>query len=138
MMGPAEATVRNSRLVGRPISHLRYTPTMFRILTLNKIAAEGLARFSADRYSISATDQDADAILVRSAKMHDLELRAPLKAVGRAGTGVNNIPVAKLSARGIPLFNTPGANANAVKELVIVGLIIGCRHICSAWDFSRT
>jgi D-3-phosphoglycerate dehydrogenase / 2-oxoglutarate reductase len=111
---------------------------MFRVLTLNKIAPQGLARLPADRYVVSNDERQPDAILVRSTKMHDLELPASLKAVGRAGTGVNNIPVAKLSARGIPVFNTPGANANAVKELVIAGLVLGCRRICQAWAYART
>jgi D-3-phosphoglycerate dehydrogenase len=70
--------------------------------------------------------------------MHDLDIPASVKAVGRAGAGVNNIPVARLSTRGVPVFNTPGANANAVKELVVAGLILGCRSICRAWDFART
>src|SRR5690606_1428679 len=80
---------------------------------------------------------DPDAILVRSFKMHDMEIGPNLKAVGRAGAGVNNIPVAKMSSLGIPVFNAPGANANAVKELVIAGLVLACRHICQAWDYAR-
>jgi D-3-phosphoglycerate dehydrogenase len=70
--------------------------------------------------------------------MHDVAIPPPLRAVGRAGAGVNNIPVAKMSARGIPVFNAPGANANAVKELVIAGLVLGCRRICQGWDFARS
>lgn len=110
---------------------------MFQVLTLNKIAPQGLSRLPADRYHIADHLTDPDAILVRSAPLHDLEIPPTLKAVGRAGAGVNNIPVAKMSARGIPVFNAPGANANAVKELVIVGLVLGCRRICQAWDFAR-
>jgi len=91
----------------------------------------------ADRYVVAADMKDPDAILLRSFKMHDLPIPASLKAVGRAGAGVNNIPVEKLTKLGIPVFNAPGANANAVKELVIAGMLIACRHIGSAWDFAR-
>ena len=110
---------------------------MYQILTLNNISPLGLARLPKERYRVGADIKDPDAILVRSAKMHDMEIPKTLKAVGRAGAGVNNIPVLKLSALGIPVFNAPGANANAVKELVIAGLVLGCRHICEAWDFAR-
>jgi D-3-phosphoglycerate dehydrogenase len=88
-------------------------------------------------YRVDTDINEPDAILLRSHNMHDMALPKSLLAVGRAGAGVNNIPVAKLSQLGIPVFNAPGANANAVKELVIAGLILGCRHICQAWDFSR-
>jgi D-3-phosphoglycerate dehydrogenase len=111
---------------------------VFQVLTLNRIAAEGLARLPADRYAVSGEAADPDAILVRSAGMHQMPFGPSLKAVGRAGAGVNNIPIAALSARGVPVFNTPGANANAVKELVMVGLVIGCRQLCHAWDFARS
>ncbi len=110
---------------------------MYEILTLNNISALGLERFPADRYRVGNDIKNPDAVLVRSAKMHDMEIPANLKAVGRAGAGVNNIPVAKMSGRGIPVFNAPGANANAVKELVVAGLVLACRHICQAWDFAR-
>ena len=110
---------------------------MYWILTLNNISPLGLARLPKDHYRVGSDIKEPDAILVRSAKMHDMEIPQSLKAVGRAGAGVNNIPVPKLSARGIPVFNAPGANANAVKELVIAGLVLGCRHICEAWDFAR-
>jgi D-3-phosphoglycerate dehydrogenase len=110
---------------------------VFQILTLNNISKSGLSRLPADHYRIGNDVKDPDAILVRSAKMHDLDIPKTLKAVGRAGAGVNNIPVPKMSERGIPVFNAPGANANAVKELVIAGLILGCRHICQGWDFAR-
>ena len=110
---------------------------MYQILTLNNISPLGLARLPSDRYRVAGDIQEPDAILVRSAKMHDLPIPANLKVVGRAGAGVNNIPVPKMSERGIPVFNAPGANANAVKELVIAGLVIACRHICQAWDYSR-
>jgi D-3-phosphoglycerate dehydrogenase len=111
---------------------------VFKVLTLNNIAKVGLARLPAGTYRVGNDIADPDAILVRSANMHALDIAPTLKAVGRAGAGVNNIPVAKMSARGIPVFNAPGANSNAVKELVIGGLILACRQICEAWDFARS
>ncbi len=111
---------------------------MYKILTLNNISVAGLERLPLDRYEIASEIQHPDAILLRSFKMHDMELPATLKAVGRAGAGVNNIPVDKLSERGIPVFNAPGANANAVKELVVAGMLLAARNICQAWDFSRS
>ncbi|MBU1191282.1 MAG: phosphoglycerate dehydrogenase [Gammaproteobacteria bacterium] len=110
---------------------------MYKILTLNNISVSGLERLPRDRYEIASEIQHPDAILLRSFKMHDMELPPTLKAVGRAGAGVNNIPVDKLSERGIPVFNAPGANANAVKELVVAGMLLAARNICQAWDFSR-
>jgi D-3-phosphoglycerate dehydrogenase / 2-oxoglutarate reductase len=110
---------------------------VYQILTLNNISKSGTSRLPADHYRIGSDIKEPDAILVRSAKMHDMEIPKTLKAVGRAGAGVNNIPVPKMSERGIPVFNAPGANANAVKELVIAGLILGCRHIVQGWDFAR-
>lgn len=111
---------------------------MYQILTLNNISPLGLERLTADRYKVGNDIKNPDGILVRSAKMHDMEIPSNLKAVGRAGAGVNNIPVAKMSERGIPVFNAPGANANAVKELVVAGLVLACRHICQAWDYARS
>ena len=110
---------------------------MFKILTLNSIAVAGLERLPRDRYEIASEMRYPDAILLRSRDMHGLDIPATLKAVGRAGAGVNNIPVDRLSARGIPVFNAPGANANAVKELVLAGMLLACRNICQAWDFAR-
>ncbi|MDP1708010.1 MAG: phosphoglycerate dehydrogenase [Gammaproteobacteria bacterium] len=110
---------------------------MFKIQTLNNISDIGLERLPRDTYEIASEMRQPDAILLRSFKMHDMEIPASLKAVGRAGAGVNNIPVDKLSARGIPVFNAPGANANAVKELVIAGMLLACRNICQSWDFAR-
>ena len=110
---------------------------MFKILTLNNISPLGLARLPKDHFQVSADAKDPDAILLRSFKMHDMEIPKNLKAVGRAGTGVNNIPVDKLTRMGIPVFNAPGANANAVKELVLAGMLLACRHIAPAWEFSR-
>src|SRR6187399_2926359 len=111
---------------------------VFDILTLNAISPRGLARLPKDRYRVSSDSATPDAILVRSFNLHDREIPTSVRAIGRAGAGVNNIPVAAMSQRGIPVFNAPGANANAVKELVVAGLIIGCRHLCHAWDFART
>lgn len=110
---------------------------MFKILTLNNISVAGLERLPRDRYEIASEIQHPDAILLRSFKMHAMPIPATLKAVGRAGAGVNNIPVDKLTELGIPVFNAPGANANAVKELVIAGMLLAARNICQAWDFAR-
>jgi D-3-phosphoglycerate dehydrogenase len=109
----------------------------FKILTLNNIALAGLERLPRERYEIASEIVHPDAILVRSADMHHMEIPESLKAVGRAGVGVNNIPVEALSRRGIPVFNAPGANANAVKELVLAGLFLAARQICPAWAFVR-
>ena len=109
-----------------------------RILTLNNISARGLERLPRERYEIAANLEQPDAILVRSADMHGMAIADSVRAVGRAGAGVNNIPVAELSRRGIPVFNTPGANANAVKELVLAGLLLAARNICGAWAFARS
>jgi D-3-phosphoglycerate dehydrogenase len=107
----------------------------YRILTLNKISAQGLKRFPAASYQVSADMTDPDAILVRSQVMHDMEIPHSVKAVARAGAGTNNVPVAKLSARGIPVFNAAGANANAVKELVVSGMLLAARNIVPALQF---
>ncbi len=109
---------------------------MFKILTLNNISAKGLDRLPHDSYEVASEIQHPDAILVRSAKMHGMEIPASLKAVGRAGAGVNNIPVQEMSERGIVVFNAPGANANAVKELVIAGMLMAARNIPQAWKFA--
>jgi D-3-phosphoglycerate dehydrogenase len=106
-----------------------------RILTLNSISNIGLKRFPAARYSVGSHVENPDAILVRSHDMHSMDIGASVKAIGRAGAGTNNIPVPKMSARGMPVFNAPGANANAVKELVIAGLLIGARNLVPALKF---
>jgi len=111
---------------------------MYKVLTLNNISVAGLERLPRDKYEIASEIGHPDAILVRSAKMHDMEVPDSLKAIGRAGAGVNNIPVDKMSDKGIAVFNAPGANANAVKELVIAGMLMGCRNIGPAWDFARS
>ena len=110
---------------------------MFDVLTLNAISPRGLARLPGHLYRVSSDSASPDAVIVRSFSLHDREIPASVKAIGRAGAGVNNIPVPAMSARGIPVFNAPGANANAVKELVIAGLILGCRHLCQGWAFAR-
>lgn len=110
---------------------------VLKIQTLNHISPKGLECLPQARYEVSDELQDPDAILLRSFVMHEMEIVPSIKAVGRAGAGVNNIPVAKLSAMGIPVFNAPGANANAVKELVLTGLLLAARNICQAWDFAR-
>ena len=111
---------------------------MFRILTLNNISPLGLARLPNDKFVVSDKDAEPDAILVRSARMHDIPIPESVKAVGRAGAGVNNIPVDVLTKRGIPVFNTPGANANAVKELVIAGMLLAARNIGPALHFAES
>jgi D-3-phosphoglycerate dehydrogenase len=110
----------------------------YRVLTLNNISARGLERLPRDRYEVAADLNEPDAVLVRSADMHSMNVPESVLAVGRAGAGVNNIPVAALSKRGVPVFNAPGANANAVKELVLAGLLLAARNICQAWAFART
>ena len=107
----------------------------FRVLTLNSISALGLDRFPPNRYTVGDKVPQPDAILVRSHDMHQVEVPSTVKVIGRAGAGTNNIPVAEMSRRGVPVFNAPGANANAVKELVIAAILIGARNIVPALDF---
>jgi D-3-phosphoglycerate dehydrogenase len=108
---------------------------MFKIQTLNPIAPIGLNQFPRDDYEVASELHHPDAILVRSHVMHDMTIADSVKAIGRAGAGVNNIPVAQLTTQGIPVFNTPGANANAVCELVIAGMLLASRNICQAWNY---
>jgi D-3-phosphoglycerate dehydrogenase len=109
----------------------------FRVLALNNISVRGLERLPRDRYEVASEIGHPHAILLRSADMHAMEVPSTVLAVARAGAGTNNIPVAALSQRGIPVFNAPGANANAVKELVIAGLLLAARNVCQAWEFVR-
>ncbi len=102
---------------------------MYKIQTLNKISPKGLDRFSRDSYEVASEFKSPDAIVVRSFKMHNMKFLENLKAIGRAGAGVNNIPIDRCSKEGIVVFNTPGANANAVKELVLAGLLLSSRDI---------
>ncbi|MBK1722223.1 phosphoglycerate dehydrogenase [Thiocystis violacea] len=110
---------------------------MFKIQTLNNISVAGLERLPRDAYEVASEIAHPDAILVRSAKMHDMVIPETVKAIGRAGAGTNNVPVSAMTARGVAVFNAPGANANAVKELVIAGMLICARNIAHAWRFAR-
>jgi D-3-phosphoglycerate dehydrogenase len=109
-----------------------------RILTLNQISLKGLERLPRDCYEIASEFSQPDAILLRSYKLQEADIRPSVLAIARAGAGVNNIPVAYCTARGIPVFNSPGANANAVKELVATGLLLGSRGVVEGIDYVRT
>ena len=113
----------------------RSTGAKYQILTLNQIAAQGLHRFPSERYTVGKTADRPDAILVRSHNMLDMDIQASVKAIGRAGAGTNNIPVAQMSKRGVPVFNAPGANANAVKELVMAALLLSARNVLPALGY---
>ena len=106
--------------------------TKFKILTLNQIAAQGLHRFPDARYTVGKAIEHPDAILVRSHDMHAMAIPPSVRAIGRAGAGTNNVPVAEMSKRGVPVFNAPGANANAVKELVLSALLLAARNVLPA------
>lgn len=108
---------------------------MFKILTLNQISVLGLERLPRDGYEIASEFRQPDAILLRSYKLQEADISASVKAIARAGAGVNNIPVAVCTERGIPVFNTPGANANAVKELIVAALTLGARGILEGIDY---
>ena len=109
---------------------------MYKIKTFNNISDKGLSRLPGDQYDINPDHESPDAIILRSYKLHDYPIPGSLRAVGRAGAGTNNVPVTKMSEKGIPVFNAPGANANAVKELVIAGMLLACRNIVQAWDYA--
>lgn len=111
---------------------------MFNIKTLNKISNVGLSKFDADKYTYGDNIENPDAVMVRSASMHDMEMPSSLLAIARAGAGVNNIPIPNCTEQGIAVFNTPGANANAVKELVICGLLLSSRKVTKAIDWCKT
>ena len=108
---------------------------MYKVLTLNNIAAKGLQRLPAERYDTGTDIANPDAILLRSQNLHEMELPASVAAIGRAGAGTNNIPIDAMSDRGVPVFNAPGANANAVKELAIAGMLIGARNLYKAAEY---
>ncbi|MFI3218255.1 MAG: phosphoglycerate dehydrogenase [Methylococcales bacterium] len=108
---------------------------MFNILTYNNISPIGLNRFPSEQYKVAADVAEPDAIMLRSFKLHGMEIPESVKAVGRAGAGVNNIPVAEYTKRGIPVFNAPGANSNAVAELAIAGMLLASRHIPAALSY---
>ena len=114
------------------------TAEPFKILTLNQISSVGLKRLPAGRYVCGSQVQKPDAILVRSQDMHAMDIPSSVKAIGRAGAGTNNIPVDKMSKRGVPVFNAPGANANAVKELVIAGVLMAARNLVPALRLPRS
>jgi len=109
--------------------------THYTILTLNQISAQGLHRFPAERYAVGKGAAAPDAIIVRSQDMHAMDIPPSVKAIGRAGAGTNNIPVAAMSKRGVPVFNAPGANANAVNELVLAALLVASRNLVPALEF---
>jgi D-3-phosphoglycerate dehydrogenase / 2-oxoglutarate reductase len=109
--------------------------THYTILTLNQISAQGLHRFPAERYAVGKGAAAPDATIVRSQDMHAMDIPASVKAIGRAGAGTNNIPVAAMSKRGVPVFNAPGANANAVNELVLAALLVASRNLVPALEF---
>ncbi len=110
---------------------------MYKIQTLNNISVAGLDRLPRDNYEVASEIAHPDAILLRSFNMHNMDIPTTVKAIGRAGAGVNNIPVARATDLGIPVFNAPGANANAVKELVVAGMLMAARNIGQAWAFAQ-
>jgi D-3-phosphoglycerate dehydrogenase len=105
------------------------------VLILNQISQNGLKRLPAERYQVGKDLADPDAVMVRSADMHKMDIPKSVQAIGRGGAGTNNIPVKAMSARGVPVFNAPGANANAVKELVVAGMLLSARNIGGAMKF---
>lgn len=109
---------------------------IYSIQTLNNISDKGISLLPSSKYLVSDEIENPDAILLRSFKMHEMQISTSLKAVGRAGAGVNNIPLDKMSNAGVVVFNAPGANANAVKELVIAGMLMACRNLILARDFA--
>lgn len=111
---------------------------MFKIKTYNNIAVAGLRRLPRSTYEVSSEMTAPDAVMLRSQNLHDEAIPESVVAIGRAGAGVNNIPVDAMSDRGVPVFNAPGANANAVKELAVAGLLIGARHLCDAREYTRS
>jgi len=109
---------------------------MYNIKTINNISDKGLTRLPSEIYSVSPDTEDPDGIILRSQNLHEMEIPPNLKAVGRAGAGTNNVPVERLCNEGVVVFNAPGANANAVKELVIAGMLLACRNIVAAWQYA--
>jgi D-3-phosphoglycerate dehydrogenase / 2-oxoglutarate reductase len=119
-------------------STIKNISLMFKIQTLNKIDPDGLSLFPQDNYEISDEYENPDAIVLRSFKMHDMELPESLKAVARAGAGVNNIPLEKCAKKGVVVFNTPGANANGVKELILAGLLVSSRDVVGGISWAKS
>ncbi len=110
---------------------------MYNVLTLNNISPEGLKLLPADQYTVGDSVESPDAILLRSYKMHGEDWPDTVKAIARAGAGVNNIPIDEFTRRGVPVFNAPGANANAVKELVLGGMLLAARNLCQAYEYTQ-
>src|ERR1043166_1814345 len=110
----------------------------YQILTYNAISAHGLHRFPTNRYSVGKSVEHPDAIVLRSHDLRSTSIPSSVKAIGRAGSGTNNIPVAEMSKRGVPVFNAPGANANAVKELVFTALLMAARNVVPALRYVAT
>jgi D-3-phosphoglycerate dehydrogenase len=108
---------------------------MYKVLTLNNIAPEGITRLPGDSYEVSSDVENPDGVLLRSYNMNDMDIPESVKVVARAGAGVNNIPIDALAGRGVPVLNAPGANANAVKEIVIAGMLMAARNLCPAWKY---
>jgi D-3-phosphoglycerate dehydrogenase len=111
---------------------------MYKVLTLNNIAVEGLRRLPRSMYETGSEITTPDAVILRSFNMHDMDIPESVAAIARAGAGVNNIPIEAMSARGVPVFNAPGANANAVKELAVAGMLIAARNICDGRDYVKS
>lgn len=111
---------------------------MFKINTLNKISPAGLDNFDHNKYEYGTDITNPDAIMVRSTSMHDMDLEENVKAIARAGAGVNNIPIQKCADEGVVVFNTPGANANAVKELVLLAILMSARKVSASIDWAKT
>jgi len=111
---------------------------MFKIKTFNKISDKGLGRFSPEHYQVSDAIDDADAYILRSHKLHNEVIPKSVKAIARAGAGVNNVPVDDCSKKGVVVFNTPGANANAVKELVLAGMLLSSRGISAGMAYAQS
>src|SRR5437762_12691500 len=109
--------------------------TQFKVLVLNQISVNGLKRLPSERYRICKDLAEPDAVLLRSADMHAMVIPASVRAIARAGAGTNNLPVKAMSQRGVPVFNAPGANANAVKELVMTGMLLAARNVPQALRF---
>jgi D-3-phosphoglycerate dehydrogenase len=128
-------TLSISHVKSAAFKNARLEHRMYKIKTLNQISIKGLERFARDKYELASEIGHPDAIMLRSYKMTEADISPTLKAIGRAGAGVNNIPVAKMTEQGIPVFNAPGANANAVKELVLSALLLGSRGILQGVDF---
>ena len=110
---------------------------MYKIQTLNKIAPDGLAKFPRENYEIASEIINPDAIILRSADMHSMDIPESVKAVARAGAGTNNIPIPALTERGVVVFNTPGANANAVRELVLLSLLLCGRKVIPGIEWHK-